>query len=56
MAATRLKTFSESKCGNLQEEDIQMPLKLVQESPLKMFLSAYTDSVNTRIDNLMEDG
>ena len=38
-----------------------MPLKLVkellkqQESTLKVFLSAYMDSVNTRIDNLMKD-
>ena len=29
MAATCLKTFSESKCGNLEGDDIQMPLKLV---------------------------
>ena len=29
MAATRLKTFSESKCGNLEGDDIQMPLELV---------------------------
>ena len=38
-----------------------MPLKLgkellkQQESTLKVFLSAYMDSVNTRIDNLMKD-
>ena len=38
-----------------------MPLNLVkellklQESTLKVFLSAYMDSVNTRIENLMED-
>ena len=38
-----------------------MPLKLVkmlptqQESTLKVFLSAYMDSVNTRTDNLMKD-
>ena len=38
-----------------------MPLKLVkellkqQESTLKVFLSAFMDSVNTRIDNLMKD-
>ena len=38
-----------------------MPLKLVkellkqQESTLKVFLSTYMDSVNTRIDNLMKD-
>ena len=38
-----------------------MPLKLVktllkqQEPTLKLFLSAYTDSVNTRIDILMKD-
>ena len=29
MTATRLKTFPESKCGNLEGDDIQMPLKLV---------------------------
>ena len=61
MAAKRSKTSSESKRGNLEEDDIQMPLTLVkellkqQESTLKMFLSAYMDSVNTRIDNLMKD-
>ena len=49
------------KSGNFGEDDIQMPLKLVkellkqQESTLKVFLSAYMDSVNTRIDNLMKD-
>ena len=38
-----------------------MPLKLVKEllkqheSTSKVFLSAYMDSVNTRIDNLMKD-
>ena len=38
-----------------------MPLKLVKEllkqqgSTLKVFLIAYMDSVNTRIDNLMKD-
>lgn len=38
-----------------------MPLKVVkllleqEESTLKVFLSAYMDSVNTRIDNLMKD-
>ena len=61
MAATRLKTSSDSKRGNFEEDDVQMPLKLVkellkqQESTLKVFLSAYMDSVNTRIDNLMKD-
>ena len=59
MAATRSKTSSDSKRGNFEEDDVQMPLKLVkellkqQESTLKVFLSAYMDSVNTRIDNLM---
>ena len=61
MAATRSKTTSESRRGNPEEDDIQMPLKLVkellkqQESTLKMFLSAFMDSVNTRIDNLIKD-
>ena len=61
MAATRSKTSSDPKRGNLEEDDVQMPLKLVkellkqQESTLKVFLSAYMDSVNTRIDNLMKD-
>ena len=61
MAATRSKTSSDSKRGNFEEDDVQMPLKLVkellkqQESTLKVFLSAYMDSVNTRIDNLMKD-
>ena len=61
MAATRSKTSSDSKRGNLEKDNIQMPLKLVkellkqQESTLKVFLSAYMDSVNTRIDNLMKD-
>ena len=61
MVATRSKTFSDSKRGNFEEDDVQMPLKLVkellkqQESTLKVFLSAYKDSVNTRIDNLMKD-
>ena len=61
MAATRLKTSSDSKRGNFEEDDVQMPLKLVkellkqQESTLKVFLSAFMDSVNTRIDNLMKD-
>ena len=61
MAATRLKTSSDSKRGNFEEDDVQMPLKLVkellkqQESTLKVFLSAYMDSVDTRIDNLMKD-
>ena len=46
--------------GNFEEDDVQMPLKLVkellkqQESTLKVFLSAFMDSVNTRIDNLMK--
>ena len=46
---------------NVEEDDVQMPLKLVktllkqQEPTLKVFLSAYTDSVNTRIDILMKD-
>ena len=45
----------------IEEDNVQMPLKLVkellkqQESTLKVFLSAYMDSVNTRIDNLMKD-
>ena len=61
MTATRSKTSSDPKRGNLEEDDVQMPLKLVkellkqQESPLKVFLSAYMDYVNTRIDNLMKD-
>ena len=61
MATTRSKTSSDSKRGNFEEDDAQMPLKLVkellkkQESTLKVFLSAYMDSVNTRIDNLMKD-
>ena len=61
MAATRSKTSSESKRGSLEEDDVQMPLKLVkeslkpQESTLKVFLSAYMDSINTRIDNLLKD-
>ena len=61
MAATRSKTSSDSKRGNFEEDDVQMPPKLVkellmqQESTLKVFLSAYMDSVNTRIDNLMKD-
>ena len=59
MAATRSKTSSDSKRGNFAEDDVLMPLKLVkellkqQESTLKVFLSAYMDSVNTRI--LMKD-
>ena len=55
MAATRSKTSFNLKRGNLEEDDIQIPLKLVkellkqQESSLKMFLiSAYMHSVNTR--------
>ena len=61
MAATHSKTSSDSKRGNFEEDYVQMPLKLVkelfkkQESTLKVFLSAYMDSVNTRIDNLMKD-
>ena len=61
MAATRSKTSCVSKRGNFEEDDVQMPLKLVkellkqQESTLKVFLSAYMDSVNTRIDNLKKD-
>ena len=61
MVATRSKTSSDSKRGNFEEDDVQMPLKLVkellkqQESTLKVFLSAYKDSVNTKIDNLMKD-
>ena len=45
----------------IEEDNVQMPLKLVkellkqQESTLKVFLSAYLDSVNNRIDNLMKD-
>ena len=51
MAATRSKTSSDSKRGNFEEDDVQMPLKLVkeflkqQQSTLKVFLSAYMDSV-----------
>ena len=61
MAATRSKTASDSKHGNFEEDDVQMPLKLVkellkqQESTLKVFPSAYMDSVNTRIDILIKD-
>ena len=61
MAATRSKTSSDAKRGNLAEDDVQMPLKLVkellkqQDSSLKVFLSAYMDSVNTRIDILIKD-
>ena len=61
MAATCSKTSSDPKCGYFEGDDVQMPLKLVtellkqQESNLKVFLSAYMDSVNTRIDNLMKD-
>ena len=61
MAATRSKTSSDSKRGNFEKDDVQMPLNLVkellkqQESTLKVFLSAYMDSVNTRIDILMKD-
>ena len=62
MAATRSKTSSDSKRGNFEEDDVQMPLKLVKEllkqqaSTLKVFLSAFMDSVNTRFDNLVKDG
>ena len=44
MVATRSKTSSDSKRGNLKEDDIQMPLKLgkellkQQKSTLKVFL------------------
>ena len=31
MAATLSKTSSESKCGSLEEDDVQKPLKLVKE-------------------------
>ena len=31
MAATRSKMSSESKRGSLEEDDVQMPLKLVKE-------------------------
>ena len=31
MAATRSKTSSDSKLGNFEEDDVQMPLKLVKE-------------------------
>ena len=61
MAATCLKTSSDLKHGNFEEDDVQMPLKLVKEllkqqgSTLKVFLIAYMDFVNTRIDNLMKD-
>ena len=47
MAATCSKTSSDSKRGNFEEDDVQMPLKLVkellkqQESTLKVFLSAF---------------
>ena len=60
MATTRSKTSSDSKRGDFEEDDVQMPLKLVkellkqQESALTVFLSAYMDSVNTRIDNLIK--
>lgn len=61
MATTFSKTSSDLKHGNFEEGDVQMPLKLVKEllkqqgSTLKVFLIAYMDSVNTRIDNLMKD-
>ena len=47
MAATRWQASSDSKRGNFEEDDVQMPLKLAkellkqQESTLKVFLSAY---------------
>ena len=59
MVATRSKTPCDSKRGNFEEDNVKMPLKLVkellkqQESTVKVFLSAYNDSVNT--DNLMKD-
>ena len=31
MAATRSKTSSDTKRGNFEEDDVQMPLKLVKE-------------------------
>ena len=52
---------SDSKRGNFEEDDVQMPLKLMkellkqQDSTLKVFLSAYMDSVNIRIDILIKD-
>ena len=61
MGATHSKASSDPKCGNFEEDDVQMPHKLVkellkqQESTLKVFLSAYMESVNTGIDNLMKD-
>ena len=61
MVATRSKTSSDSKRGNFEEDDVQMLLELVkellkqQELTLKVFHSAYMDSDNTRIDNLMKD-
>ena len=60
MAATCSKTSSDLKRGNFEEDDVQMPLKLVKEllkqqgSTLKVFLIAYMDFVNTRIDNLKD--
>ena len=61
LAATRSKTSSDWKRGNFEEGHVQMPRKLVKELlkqqklTLKVFLSAYMDSANTRIDNLMKD-
>ncbi|XP_068735211.1 protein unc-13 homolog C-like [Montipora capricornis] len=61
MVATCSKTSSDSKHGNFEDGDVEMPLKLVkellkqQESTLKVFLSAYMNSVNTRIDILIKD-
>ena len=61
MVATCSKTSSDLKHGNFEEGNVQMPLKLVKEllkqqgSTLKVFLIAYMDFVNTRIDNLMKD-
>ena len=53
MVATRSKTSSDSKSGNFEEDDVQMPLKLVkellkqEESTLKVFLSAYIRILST---------
>ena len=61
LVATSSKTSSDSKRGNFEEGDVQMPRKLVKELlkqqklTLKVFLSAYMDSANIRIDNLMKD-
>ena len=61
IATTRSKTSSESKRGNQEEDDIQMPLTLVkeglkqQESSMNTFLTACMDFVNTRTNNLIKD-